>query len=155
MTYLCDWCRLCLKDDCVRSSRRSWPKPAGLMVNSSIFLSRCIFNRKPRWKTFFISVESSLEQKRHRPWNKFIYAAYSTRGMQRVPNRFQITPFVNVRPSLSAPMHFDLRRRNRLSCRAWCARRLERGQWASPVQSISIFSIFPKRPPKLRPIRRE
>lgn len=106
------WCRLCLKDDCVRSSRRSWPKPAGLMVNSSIFLSRCIFNRKPRWKTFFISVESSLEQKRHRgPWNKFIYAAYSTRGMQCVPNRFQITSFVNVRPSLSAPMHFDLRRR--------------------------------------------
>jgi len=30
------------------------------------------------------------------------------------------------------------------------ARRLERGQWASPVQSITIFSMFFKRPPKIR-----
>lgn len=89
----------------------SWVEPVRLMVNSSIFLSRCIFNRELRWKTFFISVESSLKQKRHRgPWNKCIYAAYSTCGMQCVPNRFQIASFVNVRPSLSAPMHFDLHR---------------------------------------------
>lgn len=147
------WCRLCLKDDCIWSLQQSWPKPVGLMVNSSIFLSRCIFNREPRWKTFFISIESSPEQKRHRdPWNKCIYAAYSTYGMQCVPNRFQIASFVNVRPSLSVPMHFDLRRGTSFTPRVWCARRLERGQWASPVQSITIFSMFSKGPSKIRPV---
>lgn len=117
------------------------------MVNSSIFLSRCIFNRKPRWKTFFfISVEFFTEQKRHRgPWNKCIYAAYSACGMQCVPNRFQITSFVNVRPSLSAPMHFDLRR-ERLSHRVWCA---ETRTVIEPrcSNNYHIFHFF-KEPPK-------
>lgn len=121
------------------------------MVNSSIFLSWCIFNREPRWKTFFfISVAFFTEQKRHRgPWNKCIYAAYSACGMQCVPNRFQITSFVNVRPSLSAPMHFDLRR-ERLSHRVWCAERLERGHWASLLNQLPYFPCsLKKESPKI------
>lgn len=121
------------------------------MVNSSIFLSRCIFNREPRWKTFFISVEFFTEQKRHRgPWNKCIYAAYSACGMQCVPNRLQITSFVNVRPSLSAPMHFDLCREC-LSHRVWCTERLKHGHWASLHNQLPYFPCSLKNRPKYFP----